>query len=62
MKGNLVINSYLVAIQASLCMAVHFQQGIKVQCKQMWTCLEVFICENKFYVFSTVTGLLSFAG
>ena len=26
---------------------------------QVWTFLEVFICENKFYVLSTVTSLFS---
>jgi len=30
-------------------MAIHFQEGIKMQCKQMWT---------KFYVFCMVTNLI----
>jgi len=25
-------------------MAVHFQEDTKMQCKQMWSFLEVFIC------------------
>jgi len=29
-------------------MAVHFQEGIKMQCKQTLTFLAVFICGNKF--------------
>jgi len=37
-------------------MAVHFQEGIKKQCKQRG--LEVFICGNKFYVFSTITSFI----
>jgi len=44
---------------ALLCMAVHFQDGMKMQFKQAWTFLEVFICANKFYVFSMVTSLFS---
>jgi len=43
---------------ALVCMVVHFQEGLKMQCKQMYTFLEVFICGNKFYVFSTVTSLI----
>jgi len=31
-------------------MAVHFQEDTKMQCRQMWTFLEVFICGNTFYV------------
>jgi len=27
---------------------MHYQEGIKEQCKQMWTFLKVFICGNKF--------------
>jgi len=30
-----------------------------MQCKQMRTFLKVFICGNKFYVFSKVTSLIS---
>jgi len=30
----------------------------KNQCKQIWTFLEVFICGNKFCVFSMVTSLI----
>jgi len=33
-------------------MAVHFQEGIKMQCKQMWTFLEIFINGNN-CLFST---------
>jgi len=29
-----------------------------MQCKQVWTFLEFFICGNKFYVFSAVTSLI----
>jgi len=29
---------------ALLCMAVHIQEAINMQCKQMWTFFEVFIC------------------
>jgi len=29
-------------------MAVHYQEDIKKQCKQMWTFHVVFICGNKF--------------
>jgi len=29
-----------------------------MQRKQMWTFVEVFICVNKFYVFSTVATLI----
>jgi len=39
-------------------MAVHFQEVIKMQCKSMWTFLEVFIYGNKLYVFSTVASLI----
>jgi len=39
-------------------MAVHFQEGIKMQCKQMWIFPEVFISGNKFYVFSVATSLI----
>jgi len=31
-----------------LCSAVHYQEGNKNQCKQMWTFLEVCICGKKF--------------
>jgi len=51
----------VIAIGSKLalpCMAAHFQEGIKMQFKQMWTFLEVFICGNKFYVFNTVTTLI----
>jgi len=43
---------------ALLCIAVHYHEGIKNQCKQIWTFLEVFICGNIFYIFSTVTSLI----
>jgi len=39
-------------------MTVHFQEDIKMQCEQMWASLEVFICGNKFFVFSTITSLI----
>jgi len=41
-----------------LCMPIHFQEGIKMQCKQMETFPEAFICGNTFYIFSTVISLI----
>jgi len=41
----------IVSELALLCMAVHYQEGIKRQCKQMWTFIEVSICGKK-YMFS----------
>jgi len=39
-------------------MELHFEEGIKMQCKQMWTFLEIFINGNKLSVFNTVTCLI----
>jgi len=35
-----------------------FSGRYRMQCKQMWTFLEVFISGNKFDVFSTATRLI----
>jgi len=39
-------------------MAVNFQKDIQMQCKHTWTYLELFVCGNKIYVFSTATSLI----
>jgi len=41
-----------------LCMPIHFQEGIKMQCEQMETFPEAFIGGNTFYIFRTVISLI----
>jgi len=46
-------------------MSVHFQQGIKMQCKEMWIFLEVFVWGKQILCFQHGTQssfLLIFAG
>ena len=56
-KNNMKVITTLISSElAMLCMAVYFQEGM--QCKQMCTFPEVFICGNKCYIFSAVTTLI----
>jgi len=45
-KGKLQLNGAILPLFG---MAIHFQEGIKMQCKYMWSSLEVFIRGNTFF-------------